>query len=112
MRLNKSIYVEKSVILNSSRVHKNNRYVHKILPEFSRNSVEIFHGIPSEFFMKKPTIKTPIIGFRSKKDALETMNQMKGLIAPHLDDLSSSNPTYYNYAAVATLALASVLAAI
>ena len=63
-------------------------------------------------FMKKPTIKTPIIGFRSKKDTLETMNQMIGLIAPPLDDLSSSNMTYYDYAAVATLALASVLAAI
>ena len=60
MRLNKSIYVENSAILNSSRVHKNNRYVHKIPPEFSRNfsrnSVSfftefrgIFHGIPRNF---------------------------------------------------------------
>ena len=62
--------------------------------------------------MKKLTIKTLIIGFRSQKDTLETMNQMKGLIASHLDDLSSSNPTYYNYAYVANLALESVLAAI
>ena len=62
--------------------------------------------------MKKPTIKTLTIGFRSQKDTLETMNQMIGLIAPPLDDLSSSNMTYYDYAAVATLALASVLAAI
>ena len=37
------------------KVHKNNRYVHKILPEVSRNSVGIFHGIPSEFFHGIPS---------------------------------------------------------
>ena len=60
MRLNESIYVEKSVILNSSRVHENNCYVHKIPPEVSRNSVGIFHGIPSEFFHEIPKPKNSV----------------------------------------------------
>ena len=58
--------------------------------------------------MKKLTIKTLIIGFRSQKDTLETMNQMKGLIASHLDDLSSSNPIY-KYSTVAMLVIATIL---